>query len=166
MNKNQTLLDINAAIAAILDSKWSYFSAASYMKEFFAEGIIWCLLYDDFLWPHIHMLVCNAYSYFEKGCRKKCTRQSWQALWVVLSSPFLREIWKNWHERAMKMCLRVLTERNKVGSTATVVRNSVSIISHITLRDCRVHIFSDNFSRNSCIHRLFSCAYICAFVRK
>ena len=46
--------------------------------------------------------------------------------------------------KAMKMCLRVLTERNKVGSTATVVRNSISIISHITFRDCRVHIFSDN----------------------
>ena len=42
--------------------------------------------------------------------------------------------------KAMKMCLRVLTERNKVGSTATVVRNSISIISHITFRDCRVHI--------------------------
>ena len=41
----------------------------------------------------------------------------------------------------------------KVGSTATVVRNSVLIISHITFRgSCRVHIFSDNLSRNSCIH--------------
>ena len=39
----------------------------------------------------------------------------------------------------------------KVGSTATVVRNSVLIISHITFRDCRVHLFSDNLSRNSCI---------------
>ena len=39
-----------------------------------------------------------------------------------------------------------------VGSTATVVRNSVSIISHITFRDCRVHIFADNLSRNSCIN--------------
>ena len=28
---------------------------------------------------------------------------------------------------------------------------SVLIISHITFRDCRVHIFSDNLSRNSCI---------------
>ena len=54
-------------------------------------------------------------------------------------------------QKAMKMCLRVLTERNKVGSTATVVRNSISIISHITFWDCRVHIFSDNLSRNSCI---------------
>ena len=61
MNENQTLLEIHAAIAAILDSNWSYFSAPSYMKEFFAYGIIRFLLYDDFLWPHIHMLVCNAY---------------------------------------------------------------------------------------------------------
>ena len=32
------------------------------------------------------------YSYFEKGCRKKCTRQSRKALWVVLSSLFVRQI--------------------------------------------------------------------------
>ena len=44
----------------------------------------------------------NIYSYFEKGCRKKCTWQSWKALWVVLSSLFFREIWKNWHERPWK----------------------------------------------------------------
>ena len=31
------------------------------------------------------------------------------------------------------------------------IRNSVLIISHITFRDCRVHIFSDNLSRNGCI---------------
>ena len=34
------------------------------------------------------------YSYFEKGCRKKCTRQSRKVLWVVLSSLFYKEIWK------------------------------------------------------------------------
>ena len=49
MNKNQILLEINATIAAMLDSNWSYFSAASYMKGFFPDGIIRCLLYDDFL---------------------------------------------------------------------------------------------------------------------
>ena len=32
------------------------------------------------------------YSYFEKVCQKKCTRQSCKALWVVLSSLFFREI--------------------------------------------------------------------------
>ena len=35
------------------------------------------------------------YSYFEKGCRIKCTRQPRKVLWVVLSSLFFREIWKN-----------------------------------------------------------------------
>ena len=39
------------------------------------------------------------YSYFEKGCRKKCTRQSRKALWVVLSSLFFRRNLKEWHER-------------------------------------------------------------------
>ena len=34
----------------------------------------------------------SIYSYFEKGCRKKCTRQSRKALWVVLSSLFFKEI--------------------------------------------------------------------------
>ena len=37
----------------------------------------------------------SVYSYFEKGCRKKCTRQSRKVLWVILSSLFFKEIWKN-----------------------------------------------------------------------
>ena len=32
------------------------------------------------------------YSYFEKGCRKKCTRQPRKVLWVVLSALFFKEI--------------------------------------------------------------------------
>ena len=52
MNKNQTLLEINAAITATLDSNWSYFSSPSYMKWFITDGIIRCLLYDNFLWPY------------------------------------------------------------------------------------------------------------------
>ena len=43
-NKNHTLLEINEAIAVMLDSNWSYFSAPSNMKGFFADGIIRCLL--------------------------------------------------------------------------------------------------------------------------
>ena len=41
------------------------------------------------------VLVVPAYSYFEKGCRKRCTRQSQKVLWVGLSSLFFKEIWKN-----------------------------------------------------------------------
>ena len=36
----------------------------------------------------------SIYSYFEKGCRKKCTRQPRKVLWVVLSSLFFKEISK------------------------------------------------------------------------
>ena len=34
------------------------------------------------------------YSYFKKGCQKKCTWQSRKVLWVVLSSLFFKEISK------------------------------------------------------------------------
>ena len=63
---------------------------------------------SDFLWQSNAFLWFDfqtrsfTYSYFEKGCREKCTRQSWKALWVVLSSLFFKEIWKNWHERPWK----------------------------------------------------------------
>ena len=52
---------------------------------------------------------------------------------------------------AMDVCLRVLKESNKSRFDSYSVRNSVLIISHITFRDCRVHFFSDNVSRNSFI---------------
>ena len=55
---------------------------------------------------------------------------------------------------AMDVCLRVLKESNKSRFDSYSVRKSVLIISHITFRDCRVHSFSDNLSRNSCIRRV------------
>ena len=58
---------------------------------------------------------------------------------------------KRMAREAMDVCLRGLKETTKVGSTATVSRTSVLIISHITFRDCRVHSFCDNLSRNSCM---------------
>ena len=50
---------------------------------------------------------------------------------------------------AMDICLRVLKESNKSRFDSYSVRNSVLNVSHITFRDCHVHIFSDNLSRNS-----------------
>ena len=80
------------------------------------------------------------HSYFEKGCRIKCTRQPRKGwFWVhCFSKKFERKAGE-----AVDIYLRVLKES----------RNSYSVrnISHITFRDCRVHIFSDNLSRNSCI---------------
>ena len=57
---------------------------------------------------------------------------------------------------AMEMCFRVLKESNKSRFDSYSVRNSELIESHITSRDCRVHIFSDNLSRSSCIRKFSS----------
>ena len=54
-------------------------------------------------------------------------------------------------QEAMDVSLRVLKESSKRSFDSYSVRNSVLIISHITFRDCRVHIFADNLSQNSCI---------------
>ena len=52
---------------------------------------------------------------------------------------------------AMDVCLQVLKESNKSRFDNYSVRNKSLIISHITFRDCHVHSFCDNLSRNSCI---------------
>ena len=51
----------------------------------------------------------------------------------------------------MDVCLRLLKESSKSRFDSYSVRNRVLIISHITFRDCQVHLFSDNLFRNSCI---------------
>ena len=48
---------------------------------------------------------------------------------------------------AIDECLRMLKESNNRRFVSCSVRNSALIISHITFRDCRVHIFSHNLSR-------------------
>ena len=95
------------------------------------------------------------YSYLEKSCRKKCTRQSWKVLWLVLSSLFFRKRKKfeTMAREAMALCLRVLKESNKSRFDSYSVRNNVLVISHITFRDCRVQFFPDNLARNSCTQR-------------
>ena len=54
----------------------------------------------------------------------------------------------------MDVCLRVLKESNKSRFDSYSIRNSVSVISsHITFRNYRMHIFSNDLSRNSCMPR-------------
>ena len=62
---------------------------------------------------------------------------------------------------AMDVCLRVLKESNKSRFDSYSVRKSVLIISHIAFQDCRMHTFSDNFSRNSCKHWLAQSHQLC-----
>ena len=67
--------------------------------------------------------------------------------WVLCSSKKFERMARG----AMDVCLRMLKESNNRRFNSYSVRNSVLIISHITFRDGRVHIFSDKLSRNSCI---------------
>ena len=65
---NEQICEHEATIQKTLQSQWS--------------------LIGIFSWTDIHAPLMFVYSYFEKGCRGKCMRQSWKALWVVLSSFF------------------------------------------------------------------------------
>ena len=63
-------------------------------------------------------------------------------------------------QEAMDVCLRVLKQSKKSRFDSCSVRNSILIISRISFRDCRVHIFPYNLSRNSCISKaLYSFSY-------
>ena len=53
----------------------------------------------------------------------------------------------------MDVCMRVLKESGKSRFDSYCVRISVLIMCHITFRNCRLHSFSDNLSRNSCMFR-------------
>ena len=75
--------------------------------------------------PYTFRRVSNVYSYFKKGCRKKCTRQSQKVLWVVFSE-----------------CLK---RSSKSRFDSYSVRNSVLIVSHITFQDCRGYFFLTAF---------------------
>ena len=50
---------------------------------------------------------------------------------------------------AIDVCLQMLKESSNRRFDSCSVRSSVLIIPHVTFRDCRMHIFSDNLSRNS-----------------
>ena len=72
---------------------------------------------------------------------------------MILRSLFFKESQDRMAREAVIICLRVLKESNKSRFGSSKVRNKVLIISHITFRDCCVHIFSDNLSQNSCMFK-------------
>ena len=79
----------------------------------------------------------NAFDNPEKYC-------GW--FWVHCSSKISNL--KEFHERDLRS--RLLKESNKSRSDSYSVSNGVLIISHITFRDCRMHIFPD-LSQENCM---------------
>ena len=96
------------------------------------------------------------YSYFEKGCRKKCMQQSQKVLWVALRSLLLKEIISKNGTRGHG-CM-FLNAKGKQQRSFYSVRNSVLIISHITFWDCRMHIFQITFHKIAVYTNGSSCA--------
>ena len=73
----------------------------------------------------------TVYSYFEKGCG-----------WFLVHC---------FSKKFQTMARDAMDSDVCLWFDSYSVRNSVLIISHITFWDCRVHRFSDNLSRTSCI---------------
>ena len=94
----------------------------------------------------------SIYSYFEKGCRKKCTRQSRKVLWVVLSSLSFKEIWKNDTRGHGRM---FASAKGKQQKQVRHLQCQEQCIDHIPyyLSDLSRALFSDNLSRNSCMQQ-------------
>ena len=64
-----------------------------------------------------------------------------------------QKFWKN-GTRDHGLCFPGLKRSSKSRFYSYGVRKSVLIISHTTFRDCCVHFFSNNLSRNSCIQNM------------
>ena len=104
---------------------------------YYTEAMAREALYFDF--RLLSALVTHLSQLFEKG-RKMCTRQSRKVLWVVWVFCSSKKFERMARRPRTYVCER-LRKATKVGSTATVVRNSVLIVSLITFRECRVHTF-------------------------
>ena len=101
-------------------------------------------------WPLVTW-VKTFYSYFEKGCRKKVRATILKGIVGDFKCTIFQRNLKESYGRPLIYVCECWRKVTKVGSTATVVRNSVLIISHINFRDCRVHFILDKLSRNNCI---------------
>ena len=87
------------------------------------------------------------YSYFEKGCRKKCTRQSRKVLWVALRALFFKEIERKVRE-ATDICLRVLKESNKSRfDSFSRYEQCIDHIPYYLSGLSRAHFFRQPFSK-------------------
>ena len=117
------------------------------MTSFAANRLLWSFAV-------LGKLRSFCYRYFEKGCRKKCTRQcpSRKVLWVALSWISYPEKFERTAREAIDVCLRLLKESNNIRFDSCSVRNSV-LVDHIPyyLSGLSLEHFSDHLSRNSCI---------------
>ena len=102
-----------------------------------------------FTW--VSRVTSHIYSYFERGCRKSTRDNSERYCGWFWVHSFSKKKFERMARKVMDVCLRVLKKSNK---NMFDRNSSILVIFHITFRDCRVHIFSDNLSWSSCMSRI------------
>ena len=107
------------------------------------------IAYND-MYSFMLSLQFFVYSYFEKGCRKKCTPPSLKVLWVVFSSLFFKEIWKNGTSGRGYMSASAKGKQYKKVRQLQCQEQSIDHIPYYLSGMSPAH-FSHNLSRNSCI---------------
>ena len=103
----------------------------------------------DFIQRRLTTLI-NVYSHFEKGCQKKCTRQSRKVLWVVLSSLLFKEIWKNRMRGHGRMFASAKGKQQKWLDSYSVREQCIDHIPYYLSGLSRPRVSGQPFS-NSCI---------------
>ena len=99
--------------------------------------------------PSLKLFISSSvYSYFEKGCQRKCTRQSRKVLWVVLSSLLFKESQDRMAREAMDECLQVLKESNESRfDSYSVGEQCIDHIPYYLPRLSRADFFRQPFSK-------------------
>ena len=98
-----------------------------------------------FMMMMMMMMMVMMYTAISKKVVGKSARDNPKRYCGWLSSLFFTEIWKNGTWGHGHTFASAKGKHWQINSTATIVTNSVLIISHVTFRDCRVHIFPTTF---------------------
>ena len=103
-----------------------------------------CLLFFVFV-LFVCLFVCF-YHLFRERLSEKVHATIPKGIVGGFEFPVVPKNLKEWQEMPWTYVCECLWKATKVGySTTTVVKKSVLIISHITFRDCRVHVFPTTF---------------------
>ena len=95
-------------------------------------------------------ITSSLYSHCDWG-RKKCTRQFRKLLWVILSSLFFKEIWKNGTRGHGRMFASAKGKQEKQVRQRQCQEQCIHHIPYCLSGIVACTFFSNNLSRNSCI---------------
>jgi len=99
------------------------------------------------VWELHSMFWGSVYSYFDKGCQKKCTRQSRKVLWVVLRSLFFKEIWKNGTRGCGRMFARAKGKQGTVYWSYPILPFGIVACTFLPTTFLEIAVYRENLSR-------------------